>query len=162
MKYQQFRWREGFPGIDYPTTAALIGGPPSALKEALSETASCLGLMEFDAFEDVYEVLGCGAQKTRPALGKRSSQAGRAQEEGGLKVTSDMAQHLVRIELPKCLLILTGEEYARAILREKIELRRQTNEKRTRGEGNILEAIDDGRIETFNTTGRGEGAKGRA
>lgn len=58
-----------------------------------------------------------------------------------MKVLGDMAQRLIRIKLPKCLLILTGEEYARAILRGKMERRREANERRIRGEGNILEVL---------------------
>lgn len=51
----------------------------------------------------------------------------------------------VRIPLTHgCILVLTGAEYARAIKRGKTERRREANEQRTRGEGNILEALGEG------------------
>lgn len=51
----------------------------------------------------------------------------------------------IRIPLAHgCELVLTPGEYWQAIKRGKTERRREANEKRTRGEGNILEALGEG------------------
>lgn len=78
-----------------------------------------------------------------------------------MKLNAETARKLIRLELPRCLLILTGEEYARAILRGKMERRRESNEKRTRGAGNILEAIDDGRSKMLNPARPGKSPEGQ-
>lgn len=60
-----------------------------------------------------------------------------------------------------CVLILTPAEYHRGLKRGKLERRRESNEKRQRGGGSILEAIDDGRSSQTYAAGQNKSQKGQ-
>lgn len=118
MKYQQFKWRKSVPGRDYPATDALIEGPPSALTDRSIEEA-------------------------RPDLGERSSKAGRGRGEGALKITGASYIHIPLAH--SAILVLTGEEYARAVLRGKVE-RGEPRDLMTDGLAQAAEALASVRL----------------
>lgn len=57
-KYQQFKFRQGMPGVDYDMYDCGIEGSPTPLKEAVSEVAEAQGLLELGDAQQAANILG--------------------------------------------------------------------------------------------------------